>query len=137
MISTRWVLTAGLKVAFVKFLSQNERNCEYCSTRLDSEKFCKLQIIIPQGRHLAKSVSRLIVSSRNAVGCGFYIYIYISQLRVNFWSKWRDKFFPFEKTVRIFNLPKKKSNFFSFMRFKNDLLANLIYLNNSTDMAFP
>ena len=137
MISTRWVLTAGFKVAFVKFLSQNERNCEYSSTRLDSEKFCKLQIIIPQGRHLAKSVSRLIVSSRNAVGCGFYIYIYISQLRVNFWSKWRDKFFPFEKTVRIFNLPKKKSNFFSFMRFKNDLLANLIYLNNSTDVAFP
>ena len=79
MISTRWVLTAGFKVAFVKFLSQNERNCEYCSTRLDSEKFCKLQIIIPQGRHLAKSVSRLIVSSRNAVGCGFYIYIYISR----------------------------------------------------------
>ena len=31
---------------------------------------------------------------------------------------------------------KKKAIVFSFTRFKNDLLANLIYLNNSTDMAF-
>ena len=112
MISTRWVLTAGFKVAFVKFLSQNERNCEYCSTRLDSEKFCKLQIIIPQGRQLAKSVSRLIVSSRNAVGCGFYIYIYISQLRVNFWSKWRDKSFLSKKQSAFLTCQKKKAIFF-------------------------
>lgn len=106
MISTRWLLTAAFKMAFVKFLSQNERNCEDCSTRLDLEKFCKLQIIKPRGRRLAKSVSRLTVSSRNAVGCGFNQYI--SQLRVNFRSKWRDNyFFPFKQTVRIFNLQKK------------------------------
>ena len=85
---------------------------------------------------LAKSVSKLIVSSRNAVGCGFYQYT--SQLRLNFRSKWRDNyFFPFEKTVRIFNLQKKKKAIvFSFTRFKNDLLANLIHLNDSTDTAF-
>ena len=113
MISTRWLLTAAFKMAFVKFLSQNERNCEDCSTRLDLEKFCKLQIIKPRGRRLAKSVSRLIVSSRNAVGCGFNQYI--SQLRVNFRSKWRDNyFFPFKKTVRIFNLQKKSNCFFLY-----------------------
>ena len=108
-------------MAFVKFLSQNERNCEDCSTRLDLEKFWKLQIIKPRGRCLAKSLSRLIVSSRNAAGCGFYQYI--SQLRVNFRSKWRDNyFFPFDKTVHILTSKKKKAIVFSFTRFKNDLL---------------
>ena len=31
---------------------------------------------------------------------------------------------------------KKKAIVFSFTRFKNDLLANLIHLNDSTDTAF-
>ena len=131
MIYTRWLLTAGFKMAFVKFLSQNERNCEDCSTRLDLEKFCKLQIIKPRGRRLAKSFSRLIVSSRNAVGCGFYQYI---SNYVSISGQKGEIILSFRKNSPHFQLAKK-TIVFSFTRFKNDLLANLIYYN-STDMAF-
>lgn len=41
-----------------------------------------------------------------------------------------------KKQSALLTCKKKKGIVFSFMQFKNDLLAKLIYLNNSTDMAF-